>query len=275
MASGIETAGVDLDTILAPYVTGEVKAPTTGIEVAGSDICNRYTKLSLGSAPSPTGIKAAGADLNAIFAAKGTVVKPLSLFTTATPSTTLGTANELSLTPAANSTGSFFGSAVDESDTRLGWGELEAQFHTTGWPQLGSIPAPTGKGFLWDATTLVGTDIVAGTWTPTVVIEFVAVANGIVATIHVRAFKRSSVGAYTLIVDCSHSVTLPHGNLTVINSGWSGNTGAAVSFGAGDQLYVDYMVDITANSASGFDDLEAFFTNGNSTSILTPGYVIA
>ena len=264
-----------LDAVLAAYVAGEAKAPVTGIQIAGSDIRNRYTKLSLGSAPSLTHVQAAGADLNAIFAAKGTVIKALSLFTTATPSTTLGTANELSLTAAGNSGSAFFGSAVDENDTRMGWGELEAQFHNTGWPQFGSIPAPTGKGFLWDATTLVGTDIAAGTWTPTVVLEFNAVAEAITGSIHVRAFKRSSGGAYTAIVNCAASVNLPFNNVTVVNSGWTGNTGGAISFATGDKLYVDYMFDITANSASGIDFLEAFFTFGSSTSILTPGYVIA
>lgn len=274
MASGIQKNGNDLDNILALYVSG-AKAPTTGIEIAGSDAKNRWSKLSDGTAPAVTHIESAGADLNTIFAAKGTVLAPLELYTTNTHSTTLSTSNELSLTPATSSSSFMFGSAVDESDTRLGWGELEAQFHSAGWPQFGAIPAPTGKGFLWDATTLVGTNIAAGVWTPTVVLEFVAVAEGITGTIHVRAFKRSSGGAYTAIVNCSASVTLTFNSLTVVSSGWSGNTGTAVSFGTGDKLYVDYMFDITANSASGFDDLEAFFTNGSSTGIITPGYVVA
>lgn len=275
MASGIQKNGNDLDNILAPYVTGEAKAPTTGIQVNGVDLNSRYTKLSLGTAPAVTHIESAGTDLDGILAAKGTVLKALTLFTSNTHSTTLSTANELLLTAAPSGSSTFFGSAVDEGDTRLGWGELEAQFHSAGWPQFGSIPSPTGKGFLWDATTLVGTNIAAGTWTPTVVLEFVATAEGITGSIHVRAFKRSSAGVYTQIVNCAASVTLTFGNLTVVNSGWTGNTGSSVSFATGDKLYVDYMFDITANSASGFDDLEAFFTNGSSTQLVTPGYVIA
>lgn len=72
MTSGIASKGVDLDDVFDPWQTGTSKARTTGISVAGSDINNRFAPLVYGTSAPATGIQSQGADLNTLFAAKGT-----------------------------------------------------------------------------------------------------------------------------------------------------------------------------------------------------------
>lgn len=72
MTSGIASKGVDLDSIFDPYVAGTTKARAAGIAVAGSDTSNRYANIIYGSAVAATGIQSEGADLNTLYAAKGT-----------------------------------------------------------------------------------------------------------------------------------------------------------------------------------------------------------
>lgn len=72
MTSGIASKGVDLDSIFDPYVAGTTKARAAGIAVAGSDTSNRYANIIYGSAAAATGIQSEDADLNTLYAAKGT-----------------------------------------------------------------------------------------------------------------------------------------------------------------------------------------------------------
>lgn len=72
MTAGYKVAGVDLDSILAPWHTGWPQASLTKYQVNGADFNGRYATLAAGSAPSATGIKVGGTDLSAIFAALGT-----------------------------------------------------------------------------------------------------------------------------------------------------------------------------------------------------------
>jgi hypothetical protein len=69
--SNISTTGIDLDVFFAPLGAPFTAYPSdTGYMVNGTDIRNRYVKLSDGyPSPSPTGIKVNGTDLNQIFAA--------------------------------------------------------------------------------------------------------------------------------------------------------------------------------------------------------------
>lgn len=77
MTSGIQSKGVDLDSIFDPYVTG-TSPGLTGVQTAGVDIHTRYAPLVYGTQAAATGIacKVGGAgsfvDLNTLFAAKGT-----------------------------------------------------------------------------------------------------------------------------------------------------------------------------------------------------------
>lgn len=73
MASGFTVAGVDLDSIFAPWHSGWAQASVTEFEIAGyGDINQRYATLATGSAAAATSFKvSSGADLNTIFAAYG------------------------------------------------------------------------------------------------------------------------------------------------------------------------------------------------------------
>lgn len=73
MPSGYRVAGVDLDDLFDPYVTGTSPAPT-GYRVAGVDIATRYAPLTYGTIrPTDTGYRiAGGADIRTLFAAAGT-----------------------------------------------------------------------------------------------------------------------------------------------------------------------------------------------------------
>jgi hypothetical protein len=72
VTSGRQSKGVDLDSIFDLYVAGTTKARASGEFVASSDLSNRYANIIYGSAAAATGIASQGADLNTLYAAKGT-----------------------------------------------------------------------------------------------------------------------------------------------------------------------------------------------------------
>lgn len=72
MTSGIASKGVDLDSIFDPYQAGTTKARAAGLNVAGSDTSNRFANIIYGTAAAATGIQSEGADINTLYAAKGT-----------------------------------------------------------------------------------------------------------------------------------------------------------------------------------------------------------
>lgn len=74
MASTIKTLGALLSATFDPWQSGTDKAPATGIEEEGIDICNKYAPLKYGSKAAATGIKSKGVDLRDIFAARGTAI---------------------------------------------------------------------------------------------------------------------------------------------------------------------------------------------------------
>lgn len=84
MSTGLDSKGVDLDSIFAPYVTGTSPA-LTGVKFGGTDVNTRYAPRSYGSAAAATGItcKPGGAgslvDLNTLFAAYGTTSYALAI----------------------------------------------------------------------------------------------------------------------------------------------------------------------------------------------------
>lgn len=78
MTSGIQSKGVDLDSIFSPYLAGTTKARATGILVNGTDINNRYANIIYGSAVSATGIDSEGADLNTLFCTGANYTLPIN-----------------------------------------------------------------------------------------------------------------------------------------------------------------------------------------------------
>lgn len=71
MVSNIFANGTDLDSIFETRTTAKIA--DVNIQVAGTDISNRYENITSGSAASTTNILTGGNDLNTKFAAIGTV----------------------------------------------------------------------------------------------------------------------------------------------------------------------------------------------------------
>lgn len=74
MSNAINSKSVSLASIFDPYVAGTTKARASGIDDAGNDTSNLYANIIYGSAAAATGIKSQNADLNTLYAAKGTAV---------------------------------------------------------------------------------------------------------------------------------------------------------------------------------------------------------
>lgn len=72
MSDAIKSKGVSLAAIFDPYVAGTTKARASGRFDAGNDLSNLYANILYGSAAAATGIESEGADLNTLYAAKGT-----------------------------------------------------------------------------------------------------------------------------------------------------------------------------------------------------------
>ena|SRR5579875_1254207 len=195
----------------------------------------------------------------------------LTAYLTNAATTTLTTANQLAT--ALNS-----GAATTKSTTvgtSTGYGEVYAQGNASAWAAAGSIGNPSGNGFLWDATTLEGQQIIAGTWTPTLRFQL-STGTSITADCYCRAYKRSSGGVYTLIgsmLFSGKSITTSGNNVS-----FSGSSLGAVSFATGDKLYIDVWLDITANSSGSgsatvkMNEASAANTGIATAQITTPGY---
>lgn len=72
MSNAIASKGVSLASIFDPYTAGTTKARASGIDDGGTDTSNLYANIIYGTAAAATGIKSQNADLNTLYAAKGT-----------------------------------------------------------------------------------------------------------------------------------------------------------------------------------------------------------
>src|SRR5207244_1873088 len=61
-----------------------------------------------------------------------------------------------------------------------------------------SLPAPSGKGWLFDVTTLERKRIIAGNWSASFAISD-NTSSGPFSSLTIRAYKRSATGVYTSI----------------------------------------------------------------------------
>jgi hypothetical protein len=197
----------------------------------------------------------------------------LTAYISSTTSTTLSTANEL----LAAAPSSELDILIPYNNGTTGWGELYSSSNAlTTFSAAGSEPTPSGKGYLYDVTTLEGQAILAGTWTPTVKLSIIGSGlPSIVADIHVRAYKRSSAGVYTQILDSVKSGQTINYNATVFTGFSSNTTSTPTSFLTGDKLYIDYVLNITTPfGSSGTRHIAVYYNGGANESIVTPGYSI-
>lgn len=199
----------------------------------------------------------------------GGIVNPvtnLTLYTTLTASTTLTTANELtnSAPSSSNSTTTTIGT------TSTGWAELLSRGGSS--TPAGSEPSPSGYGYLWDVTTLEGTELEAGNFTPTVRLR--TSAGTMSAFIHVRAYSRTSAGVYNLL---GESVTSSAQSLTSSYAVYPlpaiANASTA-QWNTGDKLYMDVVLDITVNGLSGSGQILMLANGGVDEELITPGYQV-
>ena len=143
MTTGIQSKGVDLDSIFDPYVTG-TSPGLTGIQSAGTDIHTRYAPLVYGTAAPTTGIacKVGGAgsfvDLNTLFAARGTAIYALPINGQTFIASAVGTLNHgstatLAFTTATDGTYSVV-KTIDNDGTPVNTTLATGTWNTSGQP---------------------------------------------------------------------------------------------------------------------------------------------
>lgn len=121
MSNAINSKSVPLTSIFDPYISGTTKARASGIDDAGTDTSNLYANIIYGSAAAATGIQSEDADLNTLYAAKGTAKYALPINgqtfgAAATGVLNKGATAELSFTTNTNGTYS----VVEYTDTGNG-----------------------------------------------------------------------------------------------------------------------------------------------------------
>lgn len=134
MTSGIQSKGVDLDSIFALYESGTHPA-ATGILVNGVDIATRYQPLP-GTAAPATGILTRGADLNTLFSTTGGSPTPPT-----TQPNGVTYAAVISLAPSETSGGT----QVICTASTSGW-SITANAEADGGAWTGTTPTTTPSG---------------------------------------------------------------------------------------------------------------------------------
>lgn len=190
----------------------------------------------------------------------------LTLYGSNVASSTLGTACKLATTTGGTET------SVTTTGPASGTGYVEI-FSQTGTASLNaSLPAPDGKGWLFDATTLEGQTITAGNWSASFGAQDNA-GTGPVQGFTIRFYKRSSGGTYTSIGSLSIGSTTITTTRTTYN--FSASSLSSMAFSTGDKLYVDLFIQA---SGWGSDPIVNYVSNSatagvaNDLQINTPGY---
>ena len=209
----------------------------------------------------------------------------LTVFQANAASTTTGltTANQFyagsSGSPAVNQLVTIMGTAT-------GFGEILPRGGSA-WTAGGSLPSPSGNGFVLDANTLDSQQIVSGTWSAEVrfcAMQGASQAGTLVADIYVRAYRYSS-GTYTNIVTMKLATQTINSTLTTylidVAHSATGTSGSAITFATGDKLYCDIICNITTNANANVTqgirnnrmstDTSTFVGDINA-SVTTPGY---
>ena len=206
-----------------------------------------------------------------IAAADGGLI-PLSLYDISFASTTLSTA----YTFATQTGGSVTGTTITSAPASGASLYMEALSQGGTGTTNASIPAPSGKGWLYDATVLENKNIPAGNWSASVTVE-----NGsrsqTLASMTIRFSVRSSAGAYTTIGTIAIANQLvPHSLQTF---SFPATAMPKTAFGIGDKLYVDYFYQSGTGTNAWASDAMAMamsslssFGIANDLQIITPGY---
>src|SRR6266704_305241 len=195
----------------------------------------------------------------------------LATYGNQTPSSTLAMADQ-----AVNTnTGTTTSATTTLIGTSTGYGEIPANGTAAAWPALGSLPAQSSKGWLYDTTSLEFQQFIAGNWQW---LDRVKISVGTATADLIVRFSKYNAGVYTTL----GTITLSGQSLnTTITQFTSALTALGVfNFpNAGDKLYIDRFANITTNgSGSGAATLSLQSCNNaglgraNNAELRSPGY---
>ena len=192
----------------------------------------------------------------------------LTAYGSSVAATTVTTANKMSSTTGGTET-----TKTTSVASGSGNGYLEVLSQGGTGTVVGSLPgSPSGKGWLFDVTTLEGQTMASGTWTCALPVADTA-GSGPLLQMIMRAWKRSSGGTYTSI----GSMTLSAPTILTTRAVFTltGSSIPAVSFATGDKLYFEAF--LQANGWGG-DFIVVYESNSgtagvtNDVMITTSGY---
>lgn len=142
-----------------------------------------------------------------------------------------------------------------------------------------SIPAPTGHGWLLDATTLEGQTIASGNWSAIVNFKITSSFQSTLGSVTIRFYKRSSGGTYTSIGSIAvTSVAYTSGTKKQVS--FANTSMSSMAFSTGDKLYIDVWLESGPSAPNAWDaDTILFYVSNSGTAgvandmqVTTPGY---
>jgi hypothetical protein len=195
----------------------------------------------------------------------------LTLYGNQTASSTLATADQA----VSTNTGTTTSAPTTLIGTSTGIGEIPANGSVAAWAGAGSLPAQSGKGWLYDTTSLEFQQFIAGNWQD---LNRIKISVGTATADIIVRFSKYNAGVYTTL----GTITLSAQSLTTTITQY---TSAATAFGvfnfanAGDKLYIDRFANITTNgSGSGAATLNLQSCNNvglgraNNAQLISPGF---
>lgn len=267
------TSGGTSVTITGTNLTGATSV-MFGTNAATSVVVNSSTSISC---VSPAG--SAGTVNVTVTTANGTSATGSGnvytyaayLFLTATASTTSAlTATGKELLTATPATTSSISTTIAKA---TGYTELRSVTANTGGllagtPTATANPGPSNNGWIWDATSLEGQQLSAGTYNVSIRVQ--ASSTSISSAFYVRLFKRSSSGSFTSI----GMATIATGALATTATIKTGSftTGSTTPFSAGDKLYMDVIASVTTNGANNSASTITLSRGTVDDSVVLPGY---
>ncbi|MHB8406316.1 MAG: hypothetical protein ACYDCJ_12930 [Gammaproteobacteria bacterium] len=136
----------------------------------------------------------------------------------------------------------------------LGYGELTSGHFTPVGPWAAALaaPVPSGYGYIWYPNSLSGLSLSPANPTPQLSLTLGATNTGaLTGDVYLRWFKwNPNTGIYTPILTfISPGITVTNSELTYTS--WNLLSQFEVVFAAGEYLYVDVIMNITANTTGG------------------------
>lgn len=200
----------------------------------------------------------------------------LTVYFSNTAATTVTTANQLLTSAPASEANITATGSLGKGST--GWIELPAQGGTATTLAASEPTSPSGNGWLLDATTLEAQEILQGNWTPSVTLS--CGGGTFTVEIHVRAWKRSSAGVYTQLMQSGFATDIVQTGVSITSTKTTTTLAATaldtMAFATGDKLYIDIVLNITtgnSNNTAANRVIHIYENGGSAEQSLTPGYI--